>query len=261
MKFSHKIYKKEDKEKDDKNIIFGHKMQWKKISLIKESENCYIYKAFNLSKGFIFVVKEYKIKNKESEINKKLFCNEAKILKIISQKNIVEFIGAEVIDSTNYYIYLNFIGGYNLKDFYTKVGLFTKNLLKNLIEQIIYFLDYMKLKGLVYNNFSFSHLMFDLDGTIKIIDFSLVMAQKDIIKNNFAKHNDDIVFIKFKNMILNIVYFEKSNNFKNNKFSSDMCNFCNFLESSLNNVSTFLEFKNREETIYIKNTSIFNYYY
>ena len=258
----HKVSKKSDKENDDKNIIFGHNVQWKKISLIKESENCYIYKAFNLLKGFIFIVKEYKIKNQTSKKNQKLFYNEAKFLKDISQKNIVEFIGAEVVDSTNFYIYLNYIGGYNLKDFYTKVGFFTKNLLKNLIEQIISFLDYMKFKGLVYNNFSYSHFMFDLNGTVKVIDFSQTITQRDIIKNNFVRHKDDVDFIKFKNMILNIVDCEKSNNFKNNEFSGDMCNFCNFLESCLNNVSTLLEFKsnyffkNKEETIYMKNSSI-----
>ena len=256
----HKNSKKE--EKDDNNTTFGHKVLWKKISLIKESENCYIFKAFNISNGSIFIVKEYKIKNKESKDIKKLFYNEAKFLKFVSQKNIVDFIGAEVIDNAYFYIYIDFIGGYSLKDYYTKIGFFTKNLLKSFIEQIIYFLDYMKLKGLVYNNFSFSHFMFDLDGTIKVIDFSQVISQRDIIKINFVRHNEDVDFIKFKNMILNIVYNEKSNNFKNNEISSDICNFCNFLESSLYKVSTLSEFKinyflkDKEETIYMKNSSI-----
>ena len=249
-------------EKDDNNTTFGHKVLWKKISLIKESQNCYIYKAFNISNGSIFIVKEYKIKSKESKDIKKLFYNEAKFLKFVSQKNIVDFIGAEVIDNAYFYIYIDFIGGYSLKDYYKKIGFFTKNLLKSFIEQIIYFLDYMKLKGLVYNNFSFSHFMFDLDGTIKVIDFSQVISQRDIIKINFARHSDDVDFIKFKNMILNIVYNEKSNNFKNNEVSSDICNFCNFLESSLYNVSTLSEFKinyflkDKEETVYMKNSSI-----
>jgi hypothetical protein len=254
--------KKEEKEKDDKNITFGHKIHWKKVSLLKEGENCFIYKAFNISNGFIFIVKEYKIKNNESRKKKKLFYNEARFLKMIEHKNIVNFIDAEVIDNNYFYIYLNFIGGYNLKDFYSKVGFFTKSLLKGFIEQIIYFLDYMKLKGLVYNNFSFNHFMFDLDGTIKIIDFSKAITQNDIIINNYVRHNEDVDFCNFKNMILNIVYYEKSNNFNKNEFSNDICNFCNFLETSLINISSLSEFKsnyfckNKEETIYIKNSSI-----
>ena len=167
-----------------------------------------------------------------------------------------------MVDNNFYYIYLNFIGGYNLKEFYSKVGFFTKTLLQNFIEQVIHFLDYMKLKGLVYNNFAFNHFMFDLDGTIKILDFSKVITQSDIIKNNYARHNEDVDFYNFKNMILNIVYYEKSNNFKNNELSNSICNFCNFLENCLVNISTLSEFKSnyyfkdKEETIYIKNTSI-----
>ena len=264
-----KISKKEDKEKEkpenSKDYTFGHKINWKKISLLKEGEICNIYKAFNILNGIIFIVKEYKINdkdNKKSRKNKKLFYNEAKFLKMISQKNVVDIIDAEVVDNKFFYIYLNFIGGYNLKEFYSKVGFFTKSLLKSFIEQIIYFLEYMKLKGLVYNNFSFSHFMFDLDGTIKILDFSKVITQSDIIKNNYVRHNEDIDFLNFKNMILNIIYYEKSNNFNNNELSNDICNFCNFVENSLLNISTLTEFKcnyyfkDKEETIYMKNSSI-----
>jgi hypothetical protein len=266
-----KISKNEDKEKEkeenSKDYTFGHKIHWKKISLLKEGEICNIYKAFNILNGIIFIVKEYKINdkdNKKSRKNKKLFYNEAKFLKMISQKNVVDIIDAEVVDNKFFYIYLNFIGGYNLKEFYSKVGFFTKSLLKSFIEQIIYFLEYMKLKGLVYNNFSFSHFMFDLDGTIKILDFSKVITQSDIIKNNYVRHNEDVDFLNFKNMILNIIYYEKSNNFNNNELSNDICNFCNFLENSLVNISTLSEFKSnyyfkdKEETIYMKNSSIIN---
>ena len=262
---NHKIAKKENKEnkeKEEKDMTYGHKIQWKKVSLIKESEKCYIYKAFNITNGFIFIVKEYKINNKELKKNKKLFYNEAKFLKIIRQKNVVDFLGAEVVDSIYFYIYLNYIGGYNLKEFYSKVGFFTKTLLKSFILQIIYFLDYMKLKGLVYNNFSFSNIMFDLDGAIKIIDFSQVITQIDIIKNSYARHNDDVDFYKFKDMILTIIDNQKSNNFNNKELSNDICNFCNYLEIKINRSSTLSEFKtnyfckDKEETIYMKNSSI-----
>ena len=84
----------------------------------------------------------------------KLFYREAKYLKKNKHKNMVGFIDAEVVNNDSnsninyYYIYLNYIGGYSLKEFYSKVGFFTKQLLKKLIEQIISFIDYMKLKNL-----------------------------------------------------------------------------------------------------------------
>jgi hypothetical protein len=225
------------KEKNNKDKSFGHKIQWKKISLIKEGENSCIYKAFNILNGWVFIVKEYKIKNNKS---KNLFYNEAKFLKKNRQKNIVDYINAEVVDNTNFYIYLNFIGGYTLTDFISKVGFFTESLLMKIISQIVDFLDYMKLRGLIYNNFSFDHIMFDLDGTIKIIDFSKVNTENENIKTKNIRHNDDVDFNKFKSMVSNFIYLEKSSNFKN---TNDI-NYCNFLESLLSNTLSFTEFKN-----------------
>ena len=256
----HKI--KREKEKEH----FGHKIHWKKITLIKEGENSFLYKAFNTSNGNIFIVKEYK-KN-----FMKLFYCEAKYLRKNRHKNIVGFIDAEVVydennNNVNYlYIYLNYIGGYTLKEFYNKVGFFTKQLLKKFIEQIILFMDYMKLKGLFYNNYNFNHIIFDLDGNIKFIDFSKVESQHDMIKTKFLRHGEDLDFISFKNMIINIINYEKNNSINNQEFSNDVIGFCGFLEATLTNVNTFSEFKNnyffkdykdKEESIFFKNSSIY----
>ena len=268
----HKIRREKEKEiniekskeiKDEKDITYGHKIHWKKILLIKEGENSYIYKAFNVSNGHVFIVKEYK----KNAI--RLFYREAKCLKKNKHKNIVGFIDAEVVNNDNnnnyLYIYLNYIGGFNLKEFYTKVGFFTKQLLKKFIEQIIFFMDYMKLKGLFYNNFNLNHIIFDLDGNIKIIDFSKVESINDMIKKNFMRHGDDLDFISFKNMITNVIYCEKNNNLSNTEFLNDVIGFCSFLELSLTNINTLSEFKinyffkdrkMKEESILIKNTSI-----
>jgi hypothetical protein len=270
----HKIKREKEKEKnleknkeiiDIKDIVFGHKIHWKKVNLIKEGENSFIYKAFNTSNGQVFIVKEYK------RNYMKLFYREVKYLKKNKHKNIVGFIDAEVVNSDNnsninyFYIYLNYIGGYNLKEFYSKVGFFTKQLLKKLIEQIISFIDYIKLKNLFYNNFNFNHIIFDLDGNIKFIDFSKVENQHDMIKINFMRHGEDLDFVSFKKMIINIISYEKNNAINNPEFSSDVVGFCSFLEATLININTFSEFKNnyffgehkdKEESVYLKNSSI-----
>ena len=270
----HKIKREKEKEqnieknkeiKDIKDMTFGRKMHWKKITLIKEGENSFIYKAFNISNGNVFIVKEYK-KN-----CMKLFYVEAKYLRKNRHKNIVGFLDAEVVYDENNnnvyfcYIYLNFIGGYTLEEFYKKVGFFTKQLLKKFIEQIILFMDYMKLKGLFYNNYNFNHIIFDLDGNIKFIDFSKVESQHDMIKTKFLRHGEDLDFISFKNMIINIINYEKNNSINNQEFSNDVIGFCGFLEATLTNINTFSEFKNnyffkdykdKEESIFFKNSSI-----
>jgi len=55
-----KSLEKNKEIKEEKETTFGHKIHWKKILLIKEGENSFIYKAFNISNGYIFIVKEYK---------------------------------------------------------------------------------------------------------------------------------------------------------------------------------------------------------
>ena len=272
----HKIKREKEKEKekeknsekikDDKDCTYGHKIHWKKISLIKEGENSFIYKAFNISNGHIFIVKEYK------KISMKSFYSEAKFLKNNRHKNIVGFVDAEVVNTDNnnikyFYIYLKYIGGYNLKEIYNKIGFFTKQLLKKLIEQIIFFVDDIKSKGLFYNNFNFNHIFFDLDGNIKLIDFSKIEKQKEMIKTNFIRHGDDLDFASFKNMILHVIYYEKNNKGNNIENSNDVISFCNFLEVNLINANNFFEFKNnyflgeykdkeKEETIFLKNSSV-----
>ena len=105
----HKIRREKEKEiniekskeiKDEKDITYGHKIHWKKILLIKEGENSYIYKAFNVSNGHVFIVKEYK----KNAI--RLFYREAKCLKKNKHKNIVGFIDAEVVNDDNNNNYL-----------------------------------------------------------------------------------------------------------------------------------------------------------
>ena len=260
-----KSLEKNKEIKEEKETTFGHKIHWKKILLIKEGENSFIYKAFNISNGHIFIVKEYK------KIAVKSFYCEAKYLKKNRHKNIVGFIDAEVVNAENninikyFYIYLNYIGGYNLNEFYSKVGFFTKQLLKKFIEQIIFFMDYMKEKGLFYNNFNFNHIFFDLDGNIKFIDFSKVDRQYDMIKKNFIRHGDDLDFISFKNMMMHVIYYEKNNKLNNPENSNDLIGICNIMEASLINANTLSEFKNnyffgehkdKEESVYLKNSSI-----
>ena len=69
----HKVSKKENKQKEEKDMTYGNRIKWKKISLIKESEKCYIYKAFNITDGSVFIVKEYKINNKQLKKIKNYF--------------------------------------------------------------------------------------------------------------------------------------------------------------------------------------------
>ena len=88
-----------------------------------------------------------------------------------------------------------------------------------------------------------------------------------MIKTNFIRHGDDLDFASFKNMILHVIYYEKNNKGNNIENSNDVISFCNFLEVNLINANNFFEFKNnyflgeykdkeKEETIFLKNSSV-----
>ena len=223
-------------KQNDNESTFGKIIHWKKIELLYEGEFSYIYKAFNITNGNIFVVKNYKT-------NKKLFLNEEKYLRMLRQDNIVRFIDAEIINNTDYYIYLDLIGGYSFKDFYSKVGFFTKPLFIIFIKQTIDFLEYMKSLGLAYNNFSFSHIMFDLNGNIQIVDFSKTTMLTELRKSNNIKNFEDIDFFNFKDMLFKIFDCEKSNTLNKQGFLNDFFEYSTWLESLLSDVTKLKDFK------------------
>ena len=79
------------------------------------------------------------------------------------------------------------------------------------------------------------------------------------------RHGEDLDFVSFKKMIINIISYEKNNATNNPEFSNDVVGFCSFLEATLININTFSEFKNnyffkenkdKEESIFFKNSSI-----
>ena len=86
-----------------------------------------------------------------------------------------------------------------------------------------------------------------------------------MIKKNFIRHGDDLDFISFKNMMMHVIYYEKNNKLNNPENSNDLIGICNIMEASLINANTLSEFKNnyffgehkdKEESIYLKNSSI-----
>ena len=93
------------------------------------------------------------------------------------------------------------------------------------------------------------------------------MTQHDMIRYSYIRHNEDKDFICFKNMILDIIFYEKSKNLNNQEIlNNDIINFCTFLESAFSNANCLSEFKNnyffkehkdKEESIFFKNS--FNY--
>ena len=161
------------------DTIYGKKIQWKRGPTIHSGENSIIYKALNIKNGNIFVVKEYtNIRSEGISIPKKNYFKEVKNLKKIKHLNIINLIGAEVVND-NHYLYLDYISGGTLSEFIEKFGCLNEPLVRNLLKQILNALDYINSLGLTYNNLLMKHLLIDSEGQLKLIDFSNVKAEKN----------------------------------------------------------------------------------
>ena len=234
--------KKEPKSKieitSNDSGIFGHIIHWKKGDIIHDGEHSVLYKAFNITTGNVFVVKEYK---SDKFLNKKSFYNEIKIYRIVHHCNIVNFIGGEVFNNTHY-IYLDFVPGGDLRSFIGKFGGFKEILIKNYIKQIISVIEYMNAQGLIYANLSLSHLLIDCDGLLKFVDFSAVQSKKNIYKNRKIdlKVNFDLKCLG--KVVKEVIDLGASQS--HIQYSKLLVDYCDFLNGNEMNLISFREIKN-----------------
>ena len=235
------LNKKPNEEFDDEYMIqnlYSHK-NWKKGEIIHNGENSIIYKAFNISIGNIFIVKEYKIN--DNSINKKNFFQEVKILKLLKHSNIVNFLGGEVFKN-KHYIYLDYISGDNIKNFISKFGGIKENMIKKYIKQIISVFEFIYSQGYYYGNLSLNHILIDSDGLIKITDFSKIKNQRNFQKNNFFNltSNCDIQSI---GKTFNEIIQECEKSYNEVSYSNNLKEYLDFISND-KNLITFHALKN-----------------
>ena len=162
-------------DSQNKEIIYGNKILWKKGNLINSGEYSNIYQALNINNGCIFAVKEY------------------------------IFIDPDV--NGNYYIYLSFISGGSLLDFINNFRCINESLIKYYLKQILEALEYINSQGIIYGNLKLKHILFCCDGILKLVDFSKVKKEKNSKNiNEIVKQiNSDIEdFAKLVNELFNI---------------------------------------------------------
>lgn len=241
IELKNNLIKKGNDDIEDDTInqnIYFHK-NWKKGDIIHNGENSTIYKAFNISIGNIFIIKEYKIN--DNSINKKNYFQEVKLLKLLRHSNIVNFLGAEVFKN-KHYVYLDYVSGDNVKDFISKFGGIKENMIKKYIKQIISVFEFIYSQGYFYGNLSLNHILIDSDGLIKITDFSKVKSQRNFQKNNFFNltSNCDIQSIgkTFKEII-----YECEKSYNEVSYSDNLKEYLDFISND-KNLITFHALKN-----------------
>lgn len=98
--------------------------------------------------------------------------NEVFISKQIQHKNIIKYIGSEIINNASF-IYLEFISGGNLKNIIDLYGPLNECLIKCYLAQILGGLAYLHSKKIIHRDIKCSNILVNDDGIIKISDFGV----------------------------------------------------------------------------------------
>ena len=113
----------------------------------------------------------------KSEINRLKI--EIKILKALSHENIVKYYGLKIKEvEKEVDILLEYVPGGSLKAVLSQYGNFDEKLVAIYTYQILNALIYLHSKGIIHRDIKGANILIDVDGTIKLTDFST--SKKDI---------------------------------------------------------------------------------
>lgn len=157
------------------------KANYKKGDIIGVGSCGRVYRCLNLTSGDILAVKNVKLSADENILKREIarLKKEIKILKNLSHENIVKYYGIEVNESEHEVdILLEYVAGGSLKGVLSQYGAFEENLVAIYINQILNALIYLHSNGIIHRDIKGANILIDIDGTIKLTDFST--SKKDI---------------------------------------------------------------------------------
>ena len=154
---------------------------------IYEGTTSFAYKALNLDSGEIFCVKRYIDKN-----YLEIFKNEIEIYKLINNQseNIINFYGTDEFDDDQYFLYMEYVNGDNLKKIIeTFGGTLNEKLIKTYTKQILQALNFLhNEKKIAHRDIKCSNILIDKKGILKLIDFG---CSGILNKKNDEKKDED----------------------------------------------------------------------
>ena len=140
-----------------------------------------VYRCLNLNNGDLLAVKTVKISKDQRTLRREVnrLKQEIKILRGLSHENIVKYYGLEVNEKDQEVdILMEYVPGGSLKNIMSQYGHFEEKLVAIYTYQILNALIYLHSKGIIHRDIKGPNIMVDIDGTIKLADFST--SKKDI---------------------------------------------------------------------------------
>lgn len=110
----------------------------------------------------------------DENLQKQIFNREVESLDKLNHKNIVRILDRGFDEGFNaFFIVLEYIQGSNFKEAFEDICRYSYAQKLELMEQVVEGVEYLHKKNIVHRDLKPSNLMFDKEGTVKIIDFGI----------------------------------------------------------------------------------------
>ncbi len=133
----------------------------------------------NDERGSFVIIKMFNKPNiGDEDLQKQVFNREVESLDKLNHKNIVRILDRGFDESFQaFFIVLEYIQGKNFKEAFEDICKYEYVQKLELMEQVVEGIEYLHKKNIVHRDLKPSNLMFDKDGTVKIIDFGISRLQ------------------------------------------------------------------------------------
>ncbi|KAJ3679199.1 hypothetical protein LUZ60_017210 [Juncus effusus] len=158
------------KEEEEAPLI-----RWRKGELIGAGAFGQVFMGMNLDSGELLAVKQVVIENSNASKEKaqahiRELEEEVKLLKNLSHRNIVRYLGI-VREENTLNILLEFVPGGSISSLLSKFGSFPETVIRMYTKQILQGLEYLHRNKIIHRDIKGANILVDNKGCIKLADF------------------------------------------------------------------------------------------
>ncbi|OMJ84879.1 hypothetical protein SteCoe_13937 [Stentor coeruleus] len=173
----------------DKDPMFdsinGKEIQWRVIELIGSGGFGQVMKVMNIKSGKIFAVKKlfYNPANETQQRFIDSLIQEIRILKKLKHKNIIKYLGSEILEG-NYCMYIEYLSGGSLAKLLYLLGGLSEITVRAYTKQILKGIRFLHENGIIHRDLKSENILLDFNGKIKLCDFgSSKKYENDLVES------------------------------------------------------------------------------
>ncbi|KAL4510019.1 hypothetical protein ABPG72_010212 [Tetrahymena utriculariae] len=171
-----------------------------------------VYKGFVKSSGKFIAIKEMKeemMLGDDAHSLLESICKEIQLLKQLSHKNIVNYIGSKKQEGS-VYIYMEYMPGGSISEMLKKYGGFDEEVIQKFVKQLLEGLIYLHSKGVIHRDLKGANILSDGQGNVKLADFGAARNIENILQYSLSQS-------EFCNSIKGSLYWMAPELIKNEK--------------------------------------------